>query len=226
MSDVSPRWRSDATVAGFAAGTPNETLVAWARGLVPPGRRPRLLDLGCGAARNALPLAALGFRVVGLDLSAPMLEAARARADRDAPTAELHLVRAPMAPLPFRDGVFDVVVAHGVWNLARSDAEFRRAVAEAARVARPGAGLFLFTFARDTLPPRAAPVPGERLTYTQFGGEPQVFLTHDDVASELAAAGFERDPPGPLTHHNARGPLAAATAKGPPAIWEGTFRRA
>jgi SAM-dependent methyltransferase len=225
MSDVTSRWRSESAVAGFATAAPNRTLVDWARGFVARGARPRLLDLGCGAARNSVPLAELGFRVTGLDLSAPMLDAARARAAAVAPPAALQFVRAPMAPLPFRDGVFDVVVAHGIWNLARSDAEFRRAVAEAARVARAGAGLFLFTFSRATLPPQASPVPGERWTFTQFGGEPQVFLTEDEVVAELRAAGFERDPAGPLTHLNVRGPLAVA-AKGPPAIWEGTFRRA
>lgn len=225
MTDVTSRWRAEGTVAGFASGTPNETLVAWARTLAPPDARPRLLDLGCGAARNAVPLAALGFRVVGLDLSAPMLAAAHTRAACTPTRGTLDLVRAPMAPLPFRDAVFDVVVAHGIWNLARSDDEFRRAVAEAARVARAGAGLFLFTFARATLPPSALPVPGERFTFTQFGGEPQVFLAEDELVAELAAAGFVRSPPGPLTLHNARGALSVA-AKGPPAIWEGTFRRA
>jgi 2-polyprenyl-3-methyl-5-hydroxy-6-metoxy-1,4-benzoquinol methylase len=40
--------------------------------------QPRCLDIGCGAARNSLPLAALGFHVVAADLSAPMIAAARA----------------------------------------------------------------------------------------------------------------------------------------------------
>src|SRR3954469_1661276 len=36
----------------------------------------RVLDIGCGAGRNALPLARLGWNVVGTDLSWPMLCAA------------------------------------------------------------------------------------------------------------------------------------------------------
>jgi SAM-dependent methyltransferase len=40
----------------------------------------RVLDLGCGAARNAAPMAALGCTVIGTDLAWPMLEAARRRA--------------------------------------------------------------------------------------------------------------------------------------------------
>ena len=44
-----------------------------------------------------------------------------------------------MDAIPARDRAFELIVAHGIWNLARSSAEFRRAVAEAARVAVAGA---------------------------------------------------------------------------------------
>lgn len=227
-NDVSDRWRSAGTVSGFASAPPNPKLVAWARGFVADGGCPLVLDIGCGAARNSIPLATLGCRVVGLDLSEPMLIAAADRARRehapDAPPIHLRLVRGPMAPLPFRDGAFDIVVAHGVWNLARSDDEFRAALAEAARVCRIGGGLFLFTFSRGTLPAAAEPAPGQRFTFTQFAGEPQVFLTEADILDEFARAGFVRDVPGPLTRYNARSPLST-TAKGPPELWEGTFRR-
>jgi len=227
VSTGTPRWDAPQTVAGFETAQPNRTLLTWAQSFVGPradGARPRLLDLGCGAARNAVPLAEMGFRVVGLDLSAPMLDAARRRTAAATVPIDLHLVRGPMAPLPFRDGAFDVVVAHGVWNLARSDAAFRHAVAEAARVARPGAGLFLFTFSRGTLAPAAAPVPGETYAFTQFSGEPQIFLTEAQVLDELGRAGFRREPPGPMTELNRRSPLAVAM-KGPPVIWEATFVR-
>jgi hypothetical protein len=53
-----------------------------------------------------------------------------------------------MAPLPVPDASADFVVAHGIWNRARSSAEFRQAVADAGRAARPGAALFVFTFSR------------------------------------------------------------------------------
>ena len=62
------------------------------------------------------------------------------------------LALAPMDGLPIRDASVDLIVAHGIWNLARSGEEFRRAVREAARVAAPSARLFVFTFSRHTLP--------------------------------------------------------------------------
>ncbi len=209
---------------GFATAAPNQALLDYVR--AEGGSRPglRLLDLGCGAARNAAPLAAGGARVVGLDLARPMLAAARRRVAGEGLAARVALLVAGMRPLPLRDACVDLVVAHGIWNLARSGAEFRQALAEAARVARPGAGLFLFTFSRATLPEEARPVAGETFVFTQFSGEPQCFLTEDELLRELAAAGFVKDPPGPLTEHNR--PAPGRRLSGGPVIYEGTFRRA
>jgi ubiquinone/menaquinone biosynthesis C-methylase UbiE len=183
----------------------------------------RVLDLGCGAARNAAPMAAAGAAVIGIDVASPMLEAARGRLADAGLDRRVALLRAPMDRLPLRDASVDLVVAHGVWNLARSAAELRRATAEAARVARPGAGLFVFTFSRATLPPGDEPVPGETVVYTQFAGEPQCFLTEEELVAELLRAGFEKDPPGPLTEYNRPVPGRTLT-RGGPAIYEGTFR--
>jgi hypothetical protein len=120
------------------------------------------------------------------------------------------------------DRAFDVIVAHGIWNLARSSAEFRRAVAEAARAGRPGAGLFVFTFSRNTLEPGAQPVSGEPFVFTQFAGEPQCFLTEAQLLSEMAVAGFA--PITPVAEHNA--PAPGQLNRGGPVIYEGMFRRA
>ncbi|MFT3913955.1 MAG: class I SAM-dependent methyltransferase [Anaeromyxobacteraceae bacterium] len=218
------RWDDAGTVGSFASAKPNAVLMAWAAAELARRRgAARVLDLGCGAARNTGPLAALGAEVVGTDLSLPMLAAARARVDAAGLGRRVELLRAGMDRLPLGDGVFDVVIAHGIWNLARSGDELRRALAEAARVARRGAGLFVFTFSRHTLPPAAEPVAGETFVYTQFSGEPQVFLEEPELVALLAEAGFVRDPPGPLTEYN-RAPSPVRVATGP-VIWEGTFRR-
>lgn len=188
------------------------------------GRGRSCLDLGCGAARNALPLAQLGFHVAGTDLAAPMLAAARQRVSAAQPSVRVDLVHAPMTMLPFPSRAFDLIVAHGIWNLARSGSEFRAAVAEAARVARPGAGLFLFTFSRHTLPADARPDPGETFVFSSWNGEPQCFMTGAEILQELERVGFVRDQDGPLTEYNLprSGELRAG---GPPVIYEGTFVR-
>jgi ubiquinone/menaquinone biosynthesis C-methylase UbiE len=169
-------------------------------------------------------MATLGGAVVGTDLAWPMLEAGRLRVEAAGVGRRVALVRAPMDHLPLHDASVDLVVAHGIWNLARSAAEFRRAISEAARVARAGAGLFIFTFSRATLAPHDEPIPGEPFVFTQFAGEPQCFLTEIQLTEELLRAGFEKDPPGPLTEYNR--PVAGRTiTRGGPVIYEGTFRR-
>jgi len=222
MTNVSPRWEDPRTVAGFVSGAPNEQLLAFARRFLDPARVCRCLDLGCGAARNALPLSEMGFHVTGTDLSRPMLDAARARAARQPHPAPVEFVHAPMAPLPFANGTFDLIVAHGIWNLARSGAEFRAAVAEAARVARPGAGLFVFTFSRHTLAGNATPDTGESFVFSSWNGEPQCFLTEEELVAEMARVGFARDSDAPVTEYNRPDP-GAVRVSGPPVIYEGTF---
>ena len=183
----------------------------------------RLLDIGCGAGRNALPLAHAGWEVMGTDLSLPMLTAAAARVADAELANRVRLLRASMDQLPFASTGFDFIVAHGIWNLARTGAEFRQAVREAARVARAGCALFLFTFSRNTLPETAEPLPGESFVFTQFSGQPQCFLTEEQLVSELAVCGFEPDPLLPVRELNRpkKGSLLLGTA---PVIYEGLFR--
>lgn len=183
----------------------------------------RALDLGCGAGRNAVPLAQFGWEVVGIDLSAPMLSAATRRAREDRVTGRLLVALARMDGIPAPDASFDLVIAHGIWNLARSAAEFRLAVGEAARVARPGAGLFVFTFSRNTFPTGTEPVAGEPFVFTQFSGQPQCFLTGDQLVAEMAAAGFVPDPAVPLTEYNQPQPGLIQSGS-VPVIYEAAFR--
>jgi SAM-dependent methyltransferase len=218
----SPWSRAD-TVAGFAQSAPNEALMQFAAGERHAGAT-RLLDLGCGAGRNAVPLARLGWSAVGVDLSPPMVVAAAARVRNEHLEHHLRLVFARMHELPFAARSFDVVVAHGIWNLARSGSEFRRALGEAARVARPGSGLFVFTFSRNTLPPDAQPVLNESFVFTRFSGEPLCFLTAQQLRTELAAVGFAAEGSAPLRELNLTQPRGLSS-RGVPVIYEGIFRR-
>jgi ubiquinone/menaquinone biosynthesis C-methylase UbiE len=222
MIDLVDPWSTPETVCGFVQSAPNPVLMRYAAGELARGRGARLLDIGCGAGRNAVPLAESGWRVIGLDTSWPMLTAAASRTL--APGAgSLRLGCAAMDALPVPDRSADLIVAHGIWNLAASGAEFRRAVREAARAAAPGAALFVFTFSRHTLPPDAQPVPGETFVYTQFSGRPQIFLTAGELTREMAEAGFEADPAVPLTEYNRPKPGALRTGSGP-VIYEAAFR--
>lgn len=100
--------------------------------LPPPGRL--TLDVGCGEGRLTRDLASLGHRVVGVDLSRSMVEAAR----QEDPSGEY--VHADVAHLPFDDGVADLAVAF--MSLMDMD-DLHAAVRELARVLEPDALLLV-----------------------------------------------------------------------------------
>lgn len=104
----------------------------------PPARYPRALELGVGTGRIAFPMAAAGYRVVGVDRSGPMLERLRLRQARN-PEPRLEVVRGNVTRLPLPDGVVDLVYWVHVLHLVPG---WRRALDEAIRVTRPG-GLLL-----------------------------------------------------------------------------------
>jgi len=217
-------WSTPSTVAGFSQSPPNETLVAFAERERQHAAPHRAVDIGCGAVRNAAPLAATGWDIIGTDLSWPMLVAATARVRHEAPAAHVLFTLAPMDALPVASGSADLVIAHGIWNLARSSAEFRSGIREAARIARGGAALFVFTFSRHTLPYEAEPLAGEPFVFTQFSGQPQCFLTEAQLLSELRQAGFDTDPAVPVRELNLPRPGALQSCRAP-VIYEGAFRR-
>jgi ubiquinone/menaquinone biosynthesis C-methylase UbiE len=210
-------WISPEVVARFSTSPPNAELMKFAAKELQTNPRARLLDIGCGAGCNAVPLAQMGWDVLGTDLSEPMLEAASRRAQDGALTKRLLFKHAPMEKLPVKDHSYDFIVAHGIWNLARSTDEFRQALQEAARAARESAALFVYTFSKHTLQPDATPVAGESFVFTQFSGNPQCFLTKSQLIEELGSVGFTQEPGTDIVEYS-------KTDKRP-VIYEGIFRK-
>ena len=101
----------------------------------------RILDVPCGHGRHSVELARRGFRVTGVDLSAPSLERARAAADEAG--VDLELVRADMRELAF-DGDFDAVLnLFTSFGYLETQADDERALAGFAQALRPGGALLL-----------------------------------------------------------------------------------
>jgi arsenite methyltransferase len=99
------------------------------------------LDVGCGPAFLACELGrevSPSGRIVGLDESPEMLEAARARVAREGLVGRVELRQGDAARLDFPGGAFDFVTAAQVYLYV---ADVEGALAEAARVLHPGGRL-------------------------------------------------------------------------------------
>jgi ArsR family transcriptional regulator len=111
--------------------------------LLPPGQVGDLLDLGTGTGRM-LELFAPGVeRAVGIDLSREMLAVARVNLER-AGLPHCEVRQGDIYQLPFPGGSFDAVILHQVLHYVDRPTV---AIAEAARVLRPGGRLVVVDFA-------------------------------------------------------------------------------
>ena len=146
-----------------------------------------VLDVCCGAGASAIPAArAVGpsGRVVGIDISAPMLELARARADREGlGHVSFRVGDATHTGLP--DGDFDAVVCvFGVF-FAPDMAAF---VAEMWRLVRPGGVLAITTWGPGLFEPA-----NSRFWRYVAEAEPALFKAFnpwDEITTPSALAGL------------------------------------
>jgi SAM-dependent methyltransferase len=108
---------------------------------LPINQGDRLLDLGCGGGRHAFEAARRGARVVAMDTDPGELDrvtatfAAMAEAGEIRDGAAGRAIVGDATAIPFRDGVFDKVIAAEVLEHLPAD---QAAMNEIARVLRPG----------------------------------------------------------------------------------------
>ncbi len=102
-----------------------------------------LLDIGTGTGRMAELLSVQASHVTAFDKSPEMLRIARARLQH-LPAAQVDLVQGDFTALPLRDDSFDTVLFHQVLHYAQAP---ELALAEAARVLRPGGRIAVVDFA-------------------------------------------------------------------------------
>lgn len=157
-----------------------------------PGER--VLDLAAGTAVSTVELQRSGAWCVAADFSLGML---RAGAHRPVPK-----VAADALHLPFCDGAFDAVtISFGLRNVADPDA----ALAELARVTRPGGRLVVCEFSRPTLPgfrgayyvglEHVLPAIARRVSsnpdaYVYLGESIRDWPAQAELASRIAKAGW------------------------------------
>jgi SAM-dependent methyltransferase len=166
-------------------------------GLGLPTTWDRVLDFGCGAGRLSQALAEHADEVVGLDVSPPMLETARAL-DRSDGRCSFVLGEDPDLRA-FPDGSFDLVYTERVLqHLPRPVLE--NYLAEFVRVLRPGGVAYLHCTTRPMWTPRGmawrfAPGPLVRWAQRRLLGYPAPMrmtgMTEERVAAVVGAAGAE-----------------------------------
>ncbi len=153
VARVPANWFDEGVAATYDEGLaplPDTGLVVL-EGLAGPGGR--VLEFAIGTGRVALPLAARGVRVDGIELSEPMLARLRAKPGGDEASVPVVVGDMASAVVP---GTFDVVylVFNTIMNLTTQDAQVA-CFANAARHLRPGGAFVVETMvpALRLLPP-------------------------------------------------------------------------
>ena len=101
----------------------------------------KVLDFGCGSGTDSLIAATktgAGGRVYGVDFSSSMLSHARVGAS-EARATNVEFREAEGVHIPFDDGMFDIAMVNGIFNLNPERASLFQ---ELARVIRPGGVLY------------------------------------------------------------------------------------
>ncbi|WP_336882240.1 class I SAM-dependent methyltransferase [Priestia koreensis] len=91
---------------------PDETLVSYVRSVNLTGRK--VLDIGCGAGRNALFLASQGFEVDAIDLSSTSIEWAKERADER--NLSIRFIHGNLFETALRTETYDLIYDSGCFH--------------------------------------------------------------------------------------------------------------
>ncbi len=113
-------------------------------------KKTRILDIGCGTGRHALELARRGYAVVGIDLSASLLQKAKEKAAAGGLSVDFR--RGDARELPFASE-FDLVImlCEGAFPLMETDEMNFLILEGAARALKPG-GKLIFTTLNGLFP--------------------------------------------------------------------------
>lgn len=171
--------------------------------LFPADGEAELVDVGTGTGRMLVLLGTRVRRALGVDLSREMLAVARANLER-AGLDHCTVRHADMYDLPLPSSSVDVATIHQVLHYAERPAD---AIAEAARVLRPGGSLILVDFA-----PHDLEMLRERHAHRRLG------FSDQQVRDWFRRAGLEADavvhlPGKPLTVSLWRGRRAARAGR-------------
>lgn len=174
--------------ARHRAGFPDEFFDrVYREGIVKAGDH--LIDLGTGTGTLARGFAGRGCKVIGMDISAPMLEQARELSKQQGLDIEFRIAPTEETGLP--DSSFDVVSAGQCWHWF----DRPRAAAEVKRILKPNGHVLIAHFDWIPLTHNVADIT-EKLVkkynpkwYERFGNKPGL---HPDWLRDLGKTGFAK----------------------------------
>ncbi len=145
------------------------------RDMLGPAALGMLIDIGTGTGRMLELFAPDAVQALGIDRSSEMLRLARAKlAERGLTNAELR--QADLYALPMADAAADVAIIHHVLHFAQQPGA---AIAEAARVLRPGGRVLIADFA-----------PHDREEFRAQGGHTRLGFSDEQLHGWFDAAGL------------------------------------
>ena len=165
----------------------------------------QLLDVagGTGDISFRFLKRAPGASATVFDMTAPMLEEGRKRAEAESLADRLDWVCGDAMALPFADNSFDVyTISFGIRNVTRP----QDAMAEAFRVLRPGGRLMVLEFSQipvdglqklydlysfNVIPPMGKAIAGDRDSYQYLVESIRKFPDQETFAGMVREAGFD-----------------------------------
>ena len=148
-----------------ATAAPIDPELDFIRTHLPLNGFPRLLDVPCGIGRHAIPLARLGYNVLGIDRSEPALDVARRQGVSGATFRFLDMTDLASVPETF-DGVLCLWSSFGYGTLE----ENQRLLGDMSGRLREGGRLLLDVYNADAihrLPEAESAVRGDRTVTTR-----------------------------------------------------------
>jgi len=112
--------------------------------LFQPQKGEKILDIGCGTGNFSIKLAKKGAKVVGIDVSEPMLAKARKKSENN--NLNIDFQKGDATKLKFADNSFDAVFSMAALEFIK---DLKKAFNEMKRVVKPGGKILLGTITKD-----------------------------------------------------------------------------
>lgn len=199
-------YQSGAGAAGLFSRWPNEAMVKVLFGSYLGERRvpaagERVLDVGCGFGQNLLPFINVGCAAAGVELTEAMTsEAAKAMASRG---VNVDFRVGSNRNIPFEDASFELVLSINAVHYETNQADYLAALAEFARVLKPGGRLYVSTVAPGhEFRTRAEPLGDHRFRIRDYdfrNGEVMCFLDNEKELTSLMKQHFATVETGQVT---------------------------